>query len=257
MKTYRKPNNTIIYKQYDSRWGYLPYPVLPSTLASSGCGCCSVTHCLLEIDSSKTPKDTQPFMKQYAARGHGTYWTGITEGLKHYGFKNVKQHTLITDLWTELEKGNRIGVLLFNNNKSPDGHIFTSGGHYIAFLGYKKSDDGKKHYLYLKDSGGRNNSGWLCFETSMRNCVRHIWSCEVPEGVIVLPSRGYFKYGDSGESVKIIQRFLKKQGLYSGKIGGHYKSRTRAAVKAFQKKHKLTVDGLWGKECMTVYNKLK
>ena len=93
MKTIRKPSNDAIYKQFDSRWGNLPYPVLPSTMASSGCGCCAVTHCAIERAkyATYTPKDVQPFMKQYAERGHGTYWVGITKGLEHYGLKNIKQ----------------------------------------------------------------------------------------------------------------------------------------------------------------------
>ena len=42
-----------IFKQWDSRWGYLKYPYGNSTLASSGCGCCSCTHLLIEIDKYK------------------------------------------------------------------------------------------------------------------------------------------------------------------------------------------------------------
>ena len=91
----------------------------------------------------------------------------------------------------------------------------------------------------------------------MRGCLKQMWTAQVPEDVIVLPSRGYFKYGDSGESVKTIQKFLKRLGIYKGKIGGHYKTRTRAAVKAFQKKYGLKVDGYFGQECLAKYNKLK
>ena len=259
MKTYRTPKNKAVYKQYDTRWGYLPYPVLPSTLASSGCGCCAVTHCAIERAryANYTPKNVQPFMKNYAQRGHGTLWSGITEGLKHYGLKNVKQHNTMSTFWSEMKKPNRVGVLLFGNNKAKDGTLWTTGGHYIAVVGYKTSDDGKEHYLYCKDSGGRGHDGWYNYRLSIQGCLKQMWTAEVPQDDIVLPSRGYFQYGDEGDSVKVIQSFLKKQGLYNGKIGGHYKRRTRSAVKKLQKKYGLKVDGLFGSQCLALYEKLK
>lgn len=263
MKTIRKPSNDAIYKQFDSRWGNLPYPVLPSTMASSGCGCCAVTHCAIERAkyATYTPKDVQPFMKQYAERGHGTYWVGITKGLEHYGLKGVKQFYTESGFLKEMEKGNRVGVLLFGNTKAKDGTLWTSVGHYVAILGMRKSDDGKQTYLYCKDSGGRNHDGWFNFASSIKGCVKQGWVAEVPQDDIVLPSRGYFQYGDEGDSVKVIQRFLKKQGLYKGKIGGHYRRLTRKAVRKFQekyaKKYGLTVDGLWGKQCNALYEMLK
>ena len=259
MKTIRKPNNYSIFKQFDSRWGKKPYPVLPSTVASAGCGLCSVTHCAIEQDKymDSTPLKFYSFVKNYAVRGHGTEWRGIDEGLKHFGLKNVKRFEDMKLFWNELDKGNRVGVLLFGTNRAPDGRIFTTVGHYIAFVGYKKSNDGKKHYLYLKDSGGRNNDGWLCYETSIRGCLKMLWTAEVPHQDIILPERGYFQYGDKAESIKVIQAFLKKQKLYKGKIGGGYRRLTRKAVIKFQEKHHLKVDGLWGKECTALYEKLK
>lgn len=71
-----------------------------------------------------------------------------------------------------------------------------------------------------------------------------------------LHERGYYIKGDTGMGVKNIQRFLKAQKLYTGKIGGNYKSLTFKAVKKFQKKYGLTVDGEWGKECQKIYTKL-
>ena len=250
MKYYRKPNNKTVYKQYDSRWGKLLYPVKPSTVGSSGCGLCAVTHCATEraIYYDYTPKDLYSFMKKYAVKGHGTEWRGIDEGLKHCGFKNVKRIETMSAFWKELEKGNRVGVLLFNNKKSPNGTLWTSGGHYVCFRGYRKSDDGKTHYLYTADSGGRDHTGWYSYEKSMKGCLKLLWTAEVPKETIKLPERGYFKKGDKGESVKVIQAFLKKKGYYKGKVLGNYLSLTEQAVKDWQKANSLKVDGLWGKE---------
>lgn len=257
MTVYKKPYNYTIYRQYDSRWGELPYPVLPTTLAKAGCGCVAVTHCAMEQDKyiDYTPKTVRPFMKNYAVVGHGTEWDGINEGLKHYGMKDVKRFDDMQAFWNELEKGHRVGVLLFNTNKAPDGRIFTTVGHYIAFVGYEKRNN--RHYLYLKDSGGRANDGWLCYETSIKGCLKKMWTARVPIQDIILPERGYFKYGDSAESIKNIQAFLKRQKLYKGKVGGNYKRLTMKAVIKFQRKYKLKEDGYWGKECTAMYEKLK
>lgn len=65
------------------------------------------------------------------------------------------------------------------------------------------------------------------------------------------------KYGSRGEEVKTIQTKLKRWGYYNGSVDGIYGSGTLAAVKKFQKKNGLTVDGIAGKrtlEAMGIYN---
>lgn len=52
--------------------------------------------------------------------------------------------------------------------------------------------------------------------------------------------------GSRGQEVKNIQTRLKKWGYYSGTVDGIYGSQTVAAVKKFQKKHGLRVDGIAG-----------
>ena len=53
--------------------------------------------------------------------------------------------------------------------------------------------------------------------------------------------------GDTGETVKEIQRRLSKWGYYSGAVDGVYGAKTVAAVKYFQKNNGLTPDGVCGK----------
>jgi len=55
-----------------------------------------------------------------------------------------------------------------------------------------------------------------------------------------------YRQGSSGETVRQIQTNLKKWGYYSGAVDGIYGSRTTAAVKSFQKKNGLAVDGIVG-----------
>ena len=54
------------------------------------------------------------------------------------------------------------------------------------------------------------------------------------------------KQGNSGTTVKTIQQKLKNWGYYTGKVDGIFGSKTKEAVKSFQRKNKLTVDGIVG-----------
>lgn len=54
------------------------------------------------------------------------------------------------------------------------------------------------------------------------------------------------KYGSRGSEVTKIQTKLKRWGYYTGNIDGIYGSQTVAAVKYFQRKNGLTVDGIAG-----------
>ena len=54
------------------------------------------------------------------------------------------------------------------------------------------------------------------------------------------------KYGSRGQEVITIQTKLKRWGYYNGNIDGIYGSQTLAAVKWFQRKNGLTVDGIAG-----------
>lgn len=54
------------------------------------------------------------------------------------------------------------------------------------------------------------------------------------------------KYGSRGNEVTQIQTKLKRWGYYKGNIDGIYGSQTQAAVRYFQSKNGLTVDGIAG-----------
>ena len=54
------------------------------------------------------------------------------------------------------------------------------------------------------------------------------------------------KYGSRGEEVRQIQTKLKRWGYYKGNVDGIYGSQTLEAVKYFQRKNGLTVDGIAG-----------
>lgn len=170
--------NSKIYRQGDSRWSKLPYPTKAYSFGGNGCGCCAVTHCVIELDKYKnyTPADVRKYMVQFATKGHGTLWNGITKGLEHYGYKvHWKQSDSMSDIYKVLEKSLKRGVILFGSTKGPDGTVWTSSGHYIAFVDYRIKDG--KHQFYLKDSGARHHDKWFTYEKSMRGDVRNVWIC--------------------------------------------------------------------------------
>ena len=58
------------------------------------------------------------------------------------------------------------------------------------------------------------------------------------------------KYGSRGQEVKTIQDKLKRWGYYTGSVDGIYGSLTVSAVKKFQQKNGLAVDGIAGKNTL-------
>lgn len=169
------------FKQYDSKWGNLPYPSGSDNLANSGCGCVACTDLVVYNPkyAKYTPKQVRKYMvkKGYAVKGQGTSWYGIQPTLEHYGLK-VKWPDLMTDLFKLLNKGPwNCGILLMKAG-TKGGITWTTVGHFIAFTDYKVK--GGKHYFKIKDPGPRDHDGWYCYETTMKGLVRHCWCAYVP-----------------------------------------------------------------------------
>lgn len=72
-----------------------------------------------------------------------------------------------------------------------------------------------------------------------------------------LPSRGYFKSGDSGTQVKRLQKLLNWAVDAGLKVDGELGSKTIAAVKKFQKAYSLVVDGEFGKKSLAKAKTIK
>ena len=191
--------NPAIYRQNDPRWGNLPYPTSNSPVSSDGCGLCSVTHCAIELSKywTYTPKNFYSFMKQYAVSGNGTRWDGIDAGLKKY-LGNSKRFDDMTAFWNEVSKGNRVGVILFHSGTSADGTVWTSSGHYIAFVQHKYQ--GGQNWLYLKDSGTRCHDGWYSYK-SMKGCIQLLWTAEIKKNGWIKENGSWYYY-DDGNIVK-------------------------------------------------------
>lgn len=63
-------------------------------------------------------------------------------------------------------------------------------------------------------------------------------------------SADLYKKGSTGETVSEIQRRLKNWGYYSGSVDGIYGSQTEKAVRYFQSKNGLSVDGQAGNQTL-------
>ena len=183
--------NKTIYRQYDSRWGSKPYPTKGSSFSGNGCGCCAITHILIEQKKYKNynPENVRPWMvsQGFAVYNRGTTWSGITKTLEYYGYKvyHIGSSDPMSKAWKELDKGNRIGIILFSGGAGPDGTVWTAGGHYMAFTDYKVVDG--KHRFYMKDSGGRRHDGYYYYEKSMKGKVFQMWIVENPTGKAAEP----------------------------------------------------------------------
>lgn len=70
-------------------------------------------------------------------------------------------------------------------------------------------------------------------------CLSLVMPATVADAAVV-------KYGSSGQTVRTIQQKLKNWGYYTGSIDGIYGSQTRSAVRYFQQRNGLTVDGVVG-----------
>lgn len=165
------------YKQADSRWGSKNYNG-SSTMATAGCGPTSVAMLAYAVDGKTDPWDVAKFMKKngYAIRNNGTAWSGIPAAMKHFGLKDVKNVTKMSDVWKYMKKG-YCAVFLFGAG-SRGGICWTTSGHYVAVTDYKVSNG--KHMLYTRDSGGRNHTGWYTYETQMKGLIPQIWVGYVP-----------------------------------------------------------------------------
>lgn len=272
--------NKNVFRQADSRWGSLPYPTKAYKFASNGCGCCAVTHCAIEIDKYKnyTPADVRKYMVQFATQGHGTTWAGITKGLQNYGYNvHWNQKDTMSDIWKVLKTSLKRGVLLMGSSRGGSKRIlWTTGGHYIAFVDWKY--EGGDYWFYIKDSGSRykdgKRDGWFSYKQHLKGDVRNVWVCtsykDAPKptptptpsrkgtytGTIPTPT---IKRGSKGDKVKSLQKFLNWYGNYKLSVDGICGAKTVGAIKAFQKAEKITADGIYGKNSQAkakVYKKV-
>lgn len=168
----------ITYKQADSRWGRMNYNG-SSTMATAGCGPTSVAMLGYAVAGRSTPISCMKYMQKhgYAIRNQGTAWAGIAPCMRACGLVDVKNVEKMSDVFSYLSKG-YCAIFLFRAG-SRGGITWTTSGHFVAVTDYKVK--GGKHYLYTRDPGGRDHTGWYCYETQMRGLIAQVWVGKVPE----------------------------------------------------------------------------
>ena len=248
----------ITYKQADSRWGKKNYNG-SSTMATAGCGPTSCAMIAYGVDGKTTPLDTMKYMQKhgYAIRNNGTAWNGIPNCLKAFGVKDVQEVTTMAKCWELMKKG-YVGVFLFRKG-TKGGVTWTTSGHYIAVTDYKYQNN--KHYVYTRDSGGRNHTGWYAYETTMKGLIPKIWLGYVGKPKPLPKPKGKYsgaipkptlKKGSRGDSVKQLQNFL---NWYSPsaklKVDGIFGGGTESVLEIFQATEGISADGIYGKQSYT------
>ena len=134
----------VDYKQYDSKWGSIPYTITGSssqTIKSSGCGPTSGADIIATwFDKTFTPKESCALAKAngYRTKNSGTLGSFQKFLAKKYGVKKYVQTSSFATMQACLAEG---GYVVVNVKKSK----WTNGGHYIVFW----KDDGK--YIYVND----------------------------------------------------------------------------------------------------------
>ena len=261
--------NKTKYMQTDSRWGGLGYPKKPYYIRNCGCGEVSIANIIIEMQkyANYTPATIQPYCKQFAApNGDGTYWSGIPKMMKNYGLTEVKEHATMPSLWKELEKGNRVCILLMGSKPAGSKKIrWTSGGHLVCGVGFKYV--GSEPWLYIKDSYSfsANRNGWLSYSANLKNDVLKVWSGKL-NGTLygettptTQPADGKLVVDGIGglATVQRLQEFLgvsKTDGITIRKDLQKYVPALKAydygsgspTVLAMQKWLGISQDGLWG-----------
>lgn len=173
----------ITYKQADSRWGELNYNG-SSTMATAGCGPTAVAMLGYAVAGRSNPKSCMKYMQKhgYAIRNQGTAWDGIPACMRACGLKDVKNVAKMSDVFAYLAKGYCAVFLTSYKYAKKNGAsmdvVWTTDGHFISITDYKKK--GGKDYVYVRDPGGRNNTGWFCYQTQLRGWLPQVWVGKVP-----------------------------------------------------------------------------
>ena len=257
-----------VVKQYDSRWGSRNYNG-SSSIATAACGPFSVDNIIIAKGNILNPMDVVRFMQNngYAVRNHGTAWDGIPAAMKNFGCKDVKSVNVdrsMSRVWDYMAEGYSADFLFSAGSRG--GVCWTTSGHYVAVTGYKKKDG--NHWLYTRDSGGRDHDGWYCYEKHMKGLIPKVWVGFVPKiepkkktkykGVFPsLPDRGYFKRGDKGKQVVLLQGLLNWAIDSNLKTDGDLGYNTELAIRNFESSCGIQRDGQFGKKCLKAAKKMK
>ena len=200
-----KPN---FYKQTDYRWANVYGN--GATIGRNGCGptaMANVTSAL--VDSKITPVQTFKWLvsKKYISGNTGTWWAGITEGLKHFGIKKFTVTSSAKSAHDSLKAGKWVIGTVTRSR-------WTQGGHYILLYSINGNDR-----LMISDSASssdyrQKNAPW----SEYRAAERQQWICIDPKdykkaNLIPKKSTIYILYVSSARATVRAKRGKKYKGV--------------------------------------------
>ena len=158
----------------------------------------------------------------------------VKKDLKNQLVDMPKMTTKLKSNGHYLAKDFKMGDVVQRGRKDKSGHTWivcelVNGKKYVANAHYKKL-----------------NGTYAVMDAVPKNIVKSKWAyykCYTVLGAI----RTYYKQGDYGYDVLYIQKFLTWYGIKCS-ADGDYGEKTKAAVKDYQKKRGLTVDGIVGEK---------
>lgn len=224
------------FKQFDGRWGGLPYAA--ETISAAGCGPTSVADII-----GVTPEKVADWMTKhkFAVPKKGTLWEGIPAALKAYGIGAAQMNytslygvhsSAVFTAWRQKIKDGFCGVALVGGPS-----IWTSGGHYIAVVGY----DNDRYLVY--DPAGRQDGyhPWSDFA----GCIKILYTTEkrwksIPAYKFTVPG---LKPGKNSRAVTLFERLLAPLNIYKGPSDTSYGDACVAACKKVQELHSRPVTG--------------
>lgn len=156
--------DTPLFLQWDTRWGYEPYG--DDIIALSGCGptCLSMVVVSLTGNTEATPKAVADFAMSggYYEIGSGTMWSLMTEGCYNYGVQSEELPLDKSKIFDELRDGKMIICSMYPGD-------FTTMGHFIVLCGI----EGGKIKVHDPNSISRSERLWRYEELDWQ--IRNLW----------------------------------------------------------------------------------
>ena len=191
----------VIYRQYDPQW--VVTPGADWNLSDNGCGPTACANILANsINPKITPVQTWNYMNSHNyICADGSLHSGITACLKEFGVESTYVLSPSSSKVFELMVGHKYAILLFGNE--PQGGVtWAISGHFVAATDYKIEDG--KHWFFTRDSSGKKNDGWHCYEDTMSKVLAAFYVCtNLTGGTAVV---------DSGQAIVLENQIAK---LYS------------------------------------------
>lgn len=128
--------------------------------------------------------------------------------------------------------------------KNGDIFYYSKGTHTAIYSGGKTKEAGLEHY-YMKTMSSASDR--------LKKSGYYVWRATGT----AIKTREWLQKGDKNDNVRYLQNFLNWYGNYELKIDGEFGNGTEAAVKDFESREGLTVDGQFGKSCLARAKEIK